>query len=88
MRPLSADAHRRHIVVYASCVLSLEGVGLVTLLKYMLQLISLATHMVYSVKIRLFKSHRDRILAHIAQCELIGDRLKSPQTFSRWLFSN
>ena len=24
--------------------------------------------MVYSVKIRLFKSHRDRILAHIAQC--------------------
>ena len=25
--------------------------------------------MVYSVKTRLFKSHRDRILAHIAQCE-------------------
>ena len=40
VRPLSADAHRRHILVYASCVLSLEGVGLVTLLKYMLQLIN------------------------------------------------
>ena len=40
VRPLSADAHRQHVLVYASCVLSLEGVGLVTLLKYMLQLVN------------------------------------------------
>ena len=42
LAPVSADAHRgtvhdfRHILVCAPCLLSLEGVGLVTLLKYML----------------------------------------------------